>query len=66
MDNYGKLAITLLLFCCVGWCLIFPTTPIAKWGEKKFGSYGNFLGLTAAILAMPLLIELVVWIWCEG
>jgi hypothetical protein len=66
MNTYGKLAITLVIVWVVGWCLIFPSTPLAKWGEKKFGSYENFAVLTAGILTAPLLIEIIVWIWCEA
>ena len=65
MDIYGKLAIALILIWIIGWGLIFPNTPISKWGIKQFGNYRDFFMMSELVLSIPLFILCIVWLFIQ-
>jgi hypothetical protein len=58
-----KIIITSIILWLVAHCAAFPSTPFADWGEKKFGSYGNFIGALIFIFAIPIVVTGLYWLW---
>jgi hypothetical protein len=58
-----KIIITSIVLWLVAHCAAFPSTTFAAWGEKKFGSYVNFIGALIFIFAIPIVITGLYWLW---
>jgi hypothetical protein len=58
-----KLIVTLILIWIIIFCSAYPSTKFAKWGEKKFESYGNFLSVITKCIAIPIVLIAIIWIW---
>lgn len=60
---YGKIMLTIFGCWFMMHLLSHPSSPIAKWGEKKCGGYGGWLGALAVMFAIPEFIVGVCWLW---
>jgi hypothetical protein len=58
-----KIIVTSIILWTVAHFAAFPSTPFADWGEKMFGSYGNFIGALIFIFATPIIITGLYWLW---
>ena len=58
-----KIIITSFILWLVAHFAAFPSTPFADWGEKTFGSYGNFLGGLILVFSAPIIITGLYWLW---
>jgi len=58
-----KIIITSHILWLVAHFAAFPSTPFADWGEKKFGSYRNFIGALIFIFAIPIVVTGLCWLW---
>ena len=65
MSIFEKLSVTILVFSLFGLLAIYPDSPLAKWGELKFGNYVSFLIIALAVMFSPLAILFLVWLWIE-
>lgn len=65
MDIYIKTSITLLSITGILYSLMYPTTNLAKWAEKKCGGYGNALII---VCGTPMILIVFIWLirmWLE-
>lgn len=49
-----KLIITLSTFWIITYLLAHPNSNFTKWSEKRFNSYGSFLGAIFALYFIPI------------
>jgi hypothetical protein len=58
-----KIIMTSLIFALIAGSAAYPDLQFAKWGEKKFGSYENFIMVLMLIFGTPILITVLYCIW---
>jgi hypothetical protein len=58
-----KIIITTIALWLITHLAAYPSTSFSKWGEKKFKSYGNFIGTILFVYCVPIVITGLYWLW---